>query len=69
MGTRIDPTLCRADRMVGQVLGAPGSLPKIFTEIEISYILLRRLLGVRTEGSKKAAKVIRCSLYLLLCRK
>ena len=27
----IDPTLCCADRLVGQVLGAPGQLPKIFT--------------------------------------
>lgn len=57
MGTKIDPTLCRADRMVGQVLGAVGALPEIFTELEISYFLLRRLLGVRTEGDKKAAKV------------
>ena len=31
VGTRIDPTLCRADRLVGQVLGAVGKLPKIFT--------------------------------------
>ena len=43
--------------MVGQVLGAVGVLPEIFTELEISYFLLRRLLGVRTEGDKKAAKV------------
>lgn len=43
--------------MVGQVLGAVGSLPEIFTELEISYFLLRRLLGVRTEGDKKGAKV------------
>lgn len=43
--------------MVGQVLGAVGALPEIFTELEISYFLLRRLLGVRTEGDKKAAKV------------
>lgn len=57
VGTKIDPTLCRADRMVGQVLGAVGELPEIFTELEISYFLLRRLLGVRTEGDKKAAKV------------
>ena len=27
VGTRIDPTLCRADRLVGQVLGAVGKLP------------------------------------------
>jgi len=31
VGTKIDPTLCRADRLVGQVLGAVGKLPQIFT--------------------------------------
>uniref|UniRef100_A0A2K6DGI7 protein-synthesizing GTPase n=1 Tax=Macaca nemestrina TaxID=9545 RepID=A0A2K6DGI7_MACNE len=61
VGTKIDPTLCRADRMVGQVLGAVRALPEIFTELEISYFLLRRLLGVRTEGDKKAAKVQKLS--------
>ncbi len=61
VGTMIDPTLCRADRMVGQVLGSVGALPDIFVEIEISYYLLRRLLGVRTEGDKKAAKVQKLS--------
>jgi len=63
VGTKIDPTLCRADRMVGQVLGAVNALPDIFIELEISYFLLRRLLGVRTEGDKKGAKVI--TAYLL----
>ena len=57
VGTKIDPTLCRADRLVGQVLGTVGALPDIFTELEISYFLLRRLLGVRTEGDKRGAKV------------
>lgn len=32
-------------------------MPEIYTEIQISYFLLRRLLGVRTEGDKRAAKV------------
>ena len=57
VGTKIDPTLCRGDRLVGQVLGSVGNLPGIFTELEISYFLLRRLLGVRAEGDKKQAKV------------
>ena len=43
--------------MVGQVLGAVEALPNIFTELEINYFLLRRLLGVKTEGDKKGAKV------------
>lgn len=57
VGTKIDPELCRADRMVGHALGTIESLPQIFSDIEISSFLLRRLLGVRTEGDKKAAKV------------
>ncbi|VEU23176.1 DEKNAAC104245 [Brettanomyces naardenensis] len=54
VGTKIDPTLCRADRLVGQVVGAKGSLPSVFTDIEINYFLLRRLLGVKTEGQRQA---------------
>jgi translation initiation factor 2 gamma subunit (eIF-2gamma) len=61
VGTKIEPTLCRADRLVGQVLGAVGALPEIFIELEISYYLLKRLLGVRTEGDKKAARVQKLS--------
>jgi translation initiation factor 2 subunit 3 len=34
-----------------------GALPEIYTEIQITYFLLRRLVGVRTEGDKKGAKV------------
>ena len=57
VGTRIDPTLTRADRLVGQVLGLQGQLPEVFSEIEISYYLLRRLLGVKTSDGGKQAKV------------
>jgi len=57
VGTRIDPTLTRADRLVGQVLGLRGQLPDVFAEIEISYYLLRRLLGVKTSDGGKQAKV------------
>ncbi|KAL5107655.1 Eukaryotic translation initiation factor 2 subunit 3 [Taenia crassiceps] len=57
VGTKIDPQLCRADRLVGHVLGTVGTLPDIYVELEISFYLLRRLLGVRTEGDRKGAKV------------
>mmetsp|Transcript_17966 Transcript_17966/g.20295 ORF Transcript_17966/g.20295 Transcript_17966/m.20295 type:complete len:325 (-) Transcript_17966:74-1048(-) len=57
VGTKIDPTLTRADRLVGQVLGLRGKLPFVYTEVEISFYLLRRLLGVKTAEGGKAAKV------------
>ena len=53
----MDPTLTRADRLVGQVLGEVGKLPSVFTELEINFFLLRRLLGVKTEGDSKGSKV------------
>jgi len=67
VGTRIDPTLCRADRLVGQVLGAVGKLPSVFTELEISLFLLRRLLGVKTDDKKqtKVSKLVKNELLLV----
>lgn len=61
VGTKIDPTLTRADRLVGQVLGSVGNLPPVFTELEISFFLLRRLLGVKTDGDKKQGKIKKLS--------
>ncbi|KAI0012100.1 eukaryotic translation initiation factor 2 subunit gamma [Xylariaceae sp. FL0662B] len=54
VGTRIDPTLCRADRLVGFVLGLKGRLPAIYSEVEVNFYLLKRLLGVRTADGKQA---------------
>jgi len=61
VGTAVDPTLTRADRLVGQVLGLKGRLPDVFAEVEISYYLLRRLLGVKTNDGGKQAKVQKLS--------
>lgn len=67
VGTKMDPTLCRADRLVGQVLGAVGKLPNVYAELEISLFLLRRLLGVRTEDKKqtKVSKLAKNELLLI----
>lgn len=61
VGTTVDPTLTRADRLVGQVLGEVGKLPDVFIEIEVNFFLLRRLLGVRTQGGEKQSKVQKLS--------
>ncbi|KAF8711174.1 hypothetical protein HU200_029186 [Digitaria exilis] len=57
VGTTMDPTLTRADRLVGQVLGEVGSLPDVYIELEVNFFLLRRLLGVRTTGTERASRV------------
>ncbi|XP_059632744.1 eukaryotic translation initiation factor 2 subunit gamma-like [Cornus florida] len=57
VGTTMDPTLTRADRLVGQVLGEVGSLPEVYIELEVNFFLLWRLVGVRTKGSEKQGRV------------
>lgn len=58
VGTKIDPFLTRADRLVGNLLGAVDRLPKIYTKLQIKYHLMKTLLGVKQEtGTKKRAKV------------
>ncbi|KAH8119387.1 translation initiation factor eIF2 gamma subunit [Phellopilus nigrolimitatus] len=52
VGTLIDLMLCRADRLVGQVLSAVSKLSQIYTELETSLFLLQRLLDIKTEDKR-----------------
>ncbi|KAJ2899751.1 Eukaryotic translation initiation factor 2 subunit gamma [Zalerion maritima] len=67
VGTKIDPTLCRADRLVGFVLGLKGRLPDIYTEAEVNFYLLKRLLGVKTADGKqsKVAKLAKNEVLMV----
>jgi len=57
VGLKVDPFITRSDRLVGQIIGHPGKMPDVVVEIEAQYYLLRRLLGVKSEGDKTKSKV------------
>jgi translation initiation factor 2 subunit 3 len=54
VGTRIDPTLCRADRLVGQVLGAVGMLPSVYTG-EASFDVVELIVAQGVQSLKSAS--------------
>ncbi|KAJ1921414.1 eukaryotic translation initiation factor 2 subunit gamma [Mycoemilia scoparia] len=54
VGTLVDPIVCRADHLVGNIVGHKNKLPGVYVEIDINYFLLRRLLGVKTDDKKQA---------------
>ncbi|ELP87466.1 eukaryotic translation initiation factor 2 subunit gamma, putative [Entamoeba invadens IP1] len=56
VGTTLDPSLCRADKLTGQVAGTVGSLPPVFVELQIRFYLLTRLLGVKTSEGEATVK-------------
>jgi len=53
IGTTLDPTLCKADRLVGQIIGEVGKLPEVYCFIDLNCFLMRRLLGKESEESIK----------------
>lgn len=67
IGTTMDPTLFRGDRLVGQILGEVGTLPEVFTEIEVSTNLLRRLLGIKTVDTvnERVSKLVKGEILQL----
>ena len=45
IGTTMDPSLTRADKLVGSVIGIPGHLPGVYYSVDVSYHLMKRLIG------------------------
>jgi translation initiation factor 2 subunit 3 len=47
LGTTLDPTLTKADSLVGSVVGKPGSLPPTRVELKLKVTLLDRVVGTK----------------------
>jgi len=66
IGTSLDPALTMGDRLVGQVIGKPGSLPEVYQDLQIKFCLMNRLIGVKGEQNVKPEKVKPITLNELL---
>lgn len=67
-GLNIDPHLSKGDRLVGNIIGTPGDLPEVYDELNIKYSLMRRLVGVKSDGlsgSDKVSKITKGEVLLV----
>jgi len=46
VGTTLDPSLTKADALIGNVVGYPGTLPPTLYDVEIDTYLLERVVGM-----------------------
>jgi translation initiation factor 2 subunit 3 len=53
VGTTMDPSYCKADKLVGQVMGKVGALPPIRSEIEVDYKLFQKTTAQQDKNSLK----------------
>lgn len=54
---------CSLEMLFMQVLGQVGALPDVYSELEVNFFLLRRLLGVRSKEGEKQSKVCKYQGY------
>lgn len=57
VGTNLDPSLTKADGLIGNVVGKPGHLPEPLYEVDLEYRLLERVVGVEKVGPVEPLKV------------
>lgn len=43
VGTSIDPFFCKSDKLVGMIMGLKGNLPNIYEQVEVEYVLFKRI--------------------------
>jgi len=55
VGTKLDPSLTKADALAGSVLGIPGTLPETLYSLNIEVHLMERVVGLR--GPSKPVKI------------
>ncbi|NVM01887.1 MAG: translation initiation factor IF-2 subunit gamma [Candidatus Helarchaeota archaeon] len=47
VGTKLDPALTKADSLIGNVVGKPGTLPPTWQQLRLEKKLLERVVGAR----------------------
>lgn len=57
IGTTMDPSLTRADHLVGSVIGIPGHLPGVYYSLDVAYNLMKRLIGSTVAVGGKKTRV------------
>jgi translation initiation factor 2 subunit 3 len=53
LGTSLDPTIVKSDTLTGSLVGKPGSLPPVHTQITLDTNLLERVVGTKDEVEVK----------------
>ncbi len=52
VGTNLDPSLTKADGLIGNVAGKPGSLPEMHNTLDLDITLLERVVGIKKKSEE-----------------
>ncbi len=55
--TSLDPSIVKSDKLTGSIVGLPGKLPKVWTELVLNVHLLQRVVGTQEELNVEPIKM------------
>ena len=55
--TLLDPSIVKSDQLTGSLVGLPGKLPKVWTELILNVHLLQRVVGTKEELNVEPIKM------------
>ena len=58
IGTKLDPALTKADALVGSIVGKPGTLPPVWSEIEVEFHKIKTPTSREVETTFKPNDVV-----------
>lgn len=58
VGTLLDPSVCKGDRLVGMVMGLKGTLPQIYHRISVSYELFQKTVSSSKQDLKETEQLL-----------
>jgi translation initiation factor 2 subunit 3 len=47
VATKLDPSLTKTDKLVGNIAGQEGTLPEVYEELEIEATMMERVIGMK----------------------
>jgi len=58
VGTELDPSLTKTDQIVGNIAGAPGTLPPVRDKLELKVEMMERAVGMETVDPLKEKETL-----------
>lgn len=58
VGTNLDPSFCKSDRLVGMVMGLKGTLPPVYTIVKVKVVLFQKTVSSSKENLRMDESIL-----------
>lgn len=65
VGTGLDPSITKNDKLVGHVVGKPGELPPVWNQIDFNAVFMDRVVGAKVDREMDSKSIVKGTKLML----